>query len=56
MLLKFYTINYTADFENLLTGSDSIEKLLQTAKIKNDLIRYILGIIKPAYQSQLEDG
>ena len=47
-------IDYTADFENLFTRLDSIEKFIYTGRSKNDLIRYIAGITKPAYQGQLE--
>ena len=42
------------DFENLFTCLDSIEKFIQTGRSKNDLIRYIPGITKPAHQGQLE--
>ena len=34
---------------------DSIEKFIYTGRSKNDLIRYIPGITKPAYQGQLEE-
>ena len=51
---KVETIDYTADFENLFTCLDSIEKFIHTGRSKNDLIRYIPGITKPAYQGQLE--
>ena len=47
-------IDYTADFENLFTRLDSVEKFIYTGRSKNDLIRYIPGITKPAYQRQLE--
>ena len=42
-------IDYTADFENLFTLLDSIEKFVHTGRSKNDLIRYIPRIIKPVY-------
>ena len=51
---KVETIDYTADFENLFTRLNSIEKFIHTGRSKNDLIRYILGRTKPAYQGQLE--
>ena len=47
-----------ADFENLFTYLDSIEKFIHTERSKNDLIRYIYiyihGITKPAHLGQLE--
>ena len=46
---KVDAIDYRADFENLFTRLDSIEKFIHTGKTKNDLIRYIPGITKPAY-------
>ena len=51
---KVDAIDYRADFENLFTRLDSMEKFIHTGKTKNDLIRYIPGITKPAYQGQLE--
>ena len=51
---KVEAIDYTADFENLFTCLDSIEKFIHTGRSKNDLIRYIPGITKPAHQGQLE--
>ena len=51
---KVGVIDYTADFENLFTRLDCIEKFIHTRRSKNDLIRYIPGITKPAHQGQLE--
>ena len=50
---KVDAIDYRADFENLFMRLDSIEKFIHTGKTKNDLISYIPGITKPAYQGQL---
>ena len=47
-------VDYMGDFENLFTRLDSIEKFIQTGRSKNDLIRYISGITKPAHQGHLE--
>ena len=52
---KVEAIDYTADFENLFTRLDSIEKFIHTGRSKNDLIRYIPGITKPAYQGNLKE-
>ena len=51
---KVDAIDYMADFENLLMCLDSTEKFICTGKTKNDLIRYIPEVTKPAYQGQLE--
>ena len=51
---KVEAIDYTADFENLFTRLDSIEKFIHTGRSKNDLIRCIPRIIKPVYQGYLE--
>ena len=51
---KIEAIDYTADFENLFTRLDSIEKFIHTGRSKTDLIRYIPEITKLAHQDQLE--
>ena len=51
---KVEAIDYPADFENLFTHLDSIGKFIHTGRSKNDLIRYIPGITKPAHHGQLE--
>ena len=51
---KVEAIDYPADFENLLTHLDTIGKFIHTGRTKNDLIRYIPGITKPAHHGQLE--
>ena len=51
---KVEAIDYTADFENLFTRLNFIEKFIHTGRSKNDLIRCIPGIMKPAHQGQLE--
>ena len=42
---KVEAIDYTADFENLFTCLDSIEKFIHTGRSKNDLIRYIHRLV-----------
>ena len=51
---KVEAIDYPADFESLFTRLDPFEKFIHTGKSKTDLIRYIPGVTKPAYQGQLE--
>ena len=51
---KVETIDYVADFEHLFTRLDSIEKSIHAERSKNDLIRYIPRITKPAHQGWLE--
>ena len=47
-------IDYTADFENLFGWFDTYTKFYTTGKTKNDLVRYIPGLTKPAHQGQLD--
>ena len=51
---KVEAIDYATDFENLFTCLDPIKTFIHTGRSKNDLIRYIPGITKPAHQGQLE--
>ena len=47
-------IDYTADFENLFGRFDAYTKFYNTSKTKNDLVRYIPGLTKPAHQGQID--
>ena len=51
---KVEAIDYTADFENLLGRFDAYTKFYNTGKTKNDLVRYIPGLTKPADQGQID--
>ena len=46
--------NYTADFDNLFGRFDADTKFYNTGKTKNDLVRYIAGLIKPVHQGQID--
>ena len=46
--------DYMADLENLFGRFDAYTKLYNTGKTKNDLVRYIPGLTKPAHQGQLD--
>ena len=50
---KVEAIDYTADFENLFGQIDAYTKFYNTGKTKNDLVRYIPGLTKPAHQGQI---
>ena len=51
---KVETIDYTADFENLFGRFEAYTKFCNTGKTKNDLLRYIPGLTKPAHQGQID--
>ena len=51
---KVEAVDSTADFEHLFPCLNSIEKIIHTGWSKNDLIRYIPKITKPAHQRQLQ--
>ena len=51
---KVEAIDYTADFENLFGQFDAYTKFYNTGKTKNDLVRYIPGLTKPARQGQID--
>ena len=51
---KVEAIDYTADFENLFGQFHAYTKFYNTGKTKNDLVRYIPGLTKPAHQGQID--
>ena len=51
---KVEAIDYTAYFENLFGQFDAYTKFYNTGKTKNDLVRYIPGLTKPAHQGQID--
>ena len=51
---KVEAIGYSPDFENLFAHFNSFDKCYNSGKTKNDLVRYIPGLVKPADQGQLE--
>ena len=52
---KVKAIDYSSDLENLFARFDSFNKFYNSRKTKNDLVRYIPGLVKPAHQGQLEE-
>ena len=51
---KVEAIDYTVDFKNLFGRFNAYTKFYNTGKTKNDLVRYIPGLTKPADQGQLD--
>ena len=47
-------IDYTADLEKLFGRFEAYTKFQNTGKTKNDLVRYIPGLTKPAHQGQID--
>ena len=51
---KVEAIDYSPDFENSFARFDSFNKFYNSGKTKNDLVRCIPGLVKPAHLRQLE--
>ena len=51
---KVEAIGYSPDFENLFASFDSFNKFYNSGKTKNELVRYIPGLLKAAHQGQFE--
>ena len=51
---KVEAIDFTGDFENLFCRFDAYTKFYNTGKTKNDLVRYIPGLTKPAHHGQID--
>ena len=51
---KVDKIDYSADFENLFSKMDDFNKLFRNGKISYNMLKYIPGLAKAAYQGQLE--
>ena len=47
-------VDYSADFDNLNKKVDNFIKLFEQGKGPGELIRYIPGLAKPLFQSQLK--
>ena len=45
-------MDYSADFDHLFKKSENLEKIFETGKASNELVRYIPGLTKPLYQGQ----
>ena len=53
-MVKVKGIDCTADFDNSLSRMDDFDKFFKTGKISYNMLKYILGMAKAAYQGQLE--
>ena len=51
---KVESIDYSAEFDNLYTRMDNLWKLFNDEQMSTDLIRYIPGLAKVAYQRQIK--
>ena len=51
---KVESIDYSAEFNNLYTRMDNLWKLFNDEQMSTDLIRYIPGLAKVAYQRQIK--
>ena len=47
-------VDYSADFDNLFKKSENLEKIFETGKASDELVRYLPGLMKPLYQGQLK--
>ena len=53
---KFDEIYYSADFDNLFSKMDDFDKFFRNGKISYNMLKYIPGLAKAAYQGQLEEA
>ena len=51
---KVDKIDYSADFDNLSSKMDNFHKFFKNGKISYNMLKYVLGLAKAAYQGQLE--
>ena len=51
---KVDKIDYSADFDNLSSKMDDFHKFFKNGKISYNMLKYIPGLAKAAYQGQLE--
>ena len=51
---KVDEINYSADFDNLFSKMDDLDKFFINGKISYNILKYITRLAKAAYQGQLE--
>ena len=52
-IAKVDKVNYLANFDNLYSKMDDLDKLFKTRKVSYNMLRYIPGFAKVGYQSQL---
>ena len=51
---KVDEIDYSVDFDNLFSKMDDFDKFFRNGKISYNMLKYIPGLAKAAYQGQLE--
>ena len=51
---KVDEIDYSADFDNLFSKVDDFDKLFRNGQISCNMLKYMPGLAKAAYQGQLE--
>ena len=51
---KVNEIDHSADFDNLFSMMDDFDKFFRNGKISYNVLKYIPGFAKAAYQGQLE--
>ena len=52
-LAQVNEIDYTADFDNLYSRMDGLDKIFQTGRLSYNMLKYICGLVKIGYQGQL---
>ena len=52
-MVQVNKIDYSAGFDNLYSRMDDFDKFFKTRKISYNMLRYIPGLAKIAYQGQL---
>ena len=51
---KVEPIDYSAEFDKLYTRMDNFWKLYNDGQMSADLVRYLPGLVKAAYQGQMK--
>ena len=51
---KVESIDYSVEFDNLNTRMDNFWKLYNDGQMSADLVRYLPGLVKAAYQGQMK--
>lgn len=51
---KVDEIDYSADFDNLFSKMEDFDKFFKTGKISYNMLKYMPGLAKAAYQGQLK--
>ena len=51
---KVESIDYSAKFDNLYARMDNFSKLINDGQMSADLVRYLPGLVRAAYQGQIK--